>query len=122
MKTLLFVYNANSGIGQAVLDWGHKIVSPATYQCDLCSLSYGNFGMRTAWKAFINELSIEHKFIYKNELPAEAPEVQNSELPFVAIQSTESTTIILPASDFKTIKSEAELIKVLQVKLQEYKT
>lgn len=39
--TLIFVYNAKSGLISAFGDMVHKIVSPATYPCSLCALTYG---------------------------------------------------------------------------------
>ena len=47
--TFLFVYNADSGPLKALFDFGHKIVSPGTYPCSLCRLTYGPFGMRREW-------------------------------------------------------------------------
>ncbi len=45
---LVFVYNANSGLLNALLDMGHKVVSPRTYPCSLCALTYGSLGLRDA--------------------------------------------------------------------------
>ena len=39
---LIFVYNANSGIKAAVIDYLHKIVHPSTYPCHLCALIHSN--------------------------------------------------------------------------------
>jgi len=46
MSKLIFVYNADSGLLNAMKDWAHKIVSPETYPCSLCALTYNNLGMR----------------------------------------------------------------------------
>ncbi len=40
-KALIFVYNADSGLLNAINDGILKIVSPSTYQCSLCSLTFG---------------------------------------------------------------------------------
>ena len=56
--TLLFVYNADSGPLNALLDFGHKIVSPGTYPCSLCRLTYGTFGMRREWREFTQGLGV----------------------------------------------------------------
>lgn len=39
---LSFIYNAQSGKTNALIDFTHKILSPETYQNQLCSLIYGN--------------------------------------------------------------------------------
>ncbi len=51
-RTLIFVYNANSGKINAWLDSAHKIVSPKTYQCRLCDLTYGVFKENEDWARF----------------------------------------------------------------------
>jgi hypothetical protein len=38
---LLFVYNADSGLFNSIAEAAHKIVSPQTYRCDLCRITYG---------------------------------------------------------------------------------
>ena len=51
-RRLIFVYNANSGKFNAWLDSAHKILSPKTYQCRLCDLTYGIFKENEDWARF----------------------------------------------------------------------
>ncbi|MDO6473629.1 hypothetical protein [Maribacter sp. 1_MG-2023] len=51
-KKILFIYNANSDTGSKMLDFAHKIINPATYNCNLCSLTYGSFTENKQWAAF----------------------------------------------------------------------
>ncbi|MGB5980832.1 MAG: GTPase [Nonlabens sp.] len=51
-RRLIFVYNANSGKLNAWLDSAHKIVSPKTYQCRLCDLTYDIFKENEDWARF----------------------------------------------------------------------
>ena len=60
------VYNAKSGFFNKLSDAAHKAISPSTYQCDLCSLTYGLTSMKTEWKAFITKYDME--FTYKDVL------------------------------------------------------
>ena len=64
---LIFVYNANSDLYSAVTGFAHKILSPSTYQCNLCALTYGSISMKQEWKYFIESLPIETVFLYKDE-------------------------------------------------------
>jgi len=66
---LIFIYNAHSGKINTLIDFTHKMVSPNTYQCQLCSLTYGNFGMKKDWKDFLNELDGKITFLYQDQLP-----------------------------------------------------
>ena len=64
---LIFVYNANSGSLNAVLDSLHKIGSPSTYNCQLCALTFGNFSENGIWKAFREDSDLEMEFYHKDE-------------------------------------------------------
>jgi hypothetical protein len=80
MNKILFVYNADSGLLNAMMDWGHKIISPETYQCSLCALTYDNLGMRRGWREFVNELEHEVEFLHRDEL-AEKYGLRDAPLP-----------------------------------------
>jgi hypothetical protein len=47
---LLFVYNADGGLLPGLKDMFHKILSPGTYPCSLCAVTYGATAMRPEWK------------------------------------------------------------------------
>lgn len=49
---LLLVYHADGGRWQALRDAAHKLVSPDTYPCTLCTLTHGVVRERSAWRAF----------------------------------------------------------------------
>ncbi len=68
---LIFVYNANSGKLSAALDIAHKIISPSTYQCNLCSLTHSTFTERDVWKKFREESDTELVFYHKDEFENE---------------------------------------------------
>lgn len=120
MTELVFTYNAKSGIGNALLDWGHKIVSPSTYACDLCTLSYGNLGIKTNWKEFLKELSVPFRFVYKNQIETLVPQLQNLPLPFIALISNGDVHVIVSSADFKNIKTEQELIEIVNKELNQH--
>ncbi len=68
MSKLIFVYNAESGLVNMFKDWAHKIVSPETYACSLCALTFDNLGMRRPWREFVKELGYEVEFLHRDEL------------------------------------------------------
>lgn len=67
MKQLIFVYNADSGLFNSLNDFAHKILSPSTYNCNLCALTYGNFTMKHEWKNFVEQLPVDVLFLHKND-------------------------------------------------------
>ena len=64
---IIFVYNADSGFINTVMDIGHKIISPETYNCNLCGLTFGNFKENSRWKEFREETSVEMEFLHRDE-------------------------------------------------------
>jgi hypothetical protein len=68
MDKLIFVYNADGGLANMFKDWAHKIISPETYACSLCALTFDNLGIRRPWREFIKELGYEVEFLHRDEL------------------------------------------------------
>lgn len=68
---LIFVYNADGGLAQGLLDAVHKTLSPSTYACSLCAITYGTFAMQPKWRAWLKDLSIPTVFYHKDDVPYE---------------------------------------------------
>lgn len=112
-QKLQFVYNAETGFFNKLTDFAHKIISPKTYACSLCALTYGKFTMKEEWAEYIKSLPMEVEFIYKNEWKF-APVRQ--EYPLVALQTgTDRVEVLLEASELNELKS----LKQLRAKLDE---
>lgn len=65
---LVFVYNARSGLLHAFIDLLHKNLSPRTYPCQLCAVTYNNTGMLPDWKQFARQFPVPVIFLHKDEL------------------------------------------------------
>ena len=65
---LVFVYNADSGVFNALADAAHKIFSPRTYACNLCALTHTALGMRGEWRSFLEGLGVPLEFLHADEL------------------------------------------------------
>ncbi|MCX2740326.1 hypothetical protein [Pontibacter anaerobius] len=111
--TLLFVYNAETGFFNKLVDFTHKIVSPKTYPCSLCSLTYGNFTAFPEWESYVKQLPLEVRFVYKNEWPH--GQVYNK-FPLVALQG-EEVEILLTKEALDKMTSLEELIDSLNAVL-----
>lgn len=64
---LIFVYNADTGLFNSLTDWTHKVISPSTYECNLCALTHGNFGIKKEWREFIEGIDMEKEFLHRDE-------------------------------------------------------
>lgn len=70
---LLVVYNADSGLRAAAADWLHKLLSPATYPCDLCALTHGHLGMRRQWADLVARLPLPVGTLHRDEWQRQWP-------------------------------------------------
>ncbi len=72
ISKLIFVYNANSGALNSLIDSAHKIISPKTYDCKLCDLTYDVFKENELWSRFRESVThnypkLQLEFLHKNE-------------------------------------------------------
>ncbi len=93
---LIFVYNADGGLFNTVTDIAHKILSPATYRCDLCVLTHGYFTVREEWRRFLEGLGVECEFLHRDEARARFPDL-DIPLPAVLRQTEGQVAICLDA-------------------------
>ena len=70
---LLFVYNADSGLFNALADIGHKLFSPSTYGCDLCFLTHGLLREKARWKRFVETLPLPCQFLHRDQFRQRYP-------------------------------------------------
>ena len=59
--------HADSGFLNSLLDIGHKIINPQTYECNLCNLTFGNFVENKKWKDFRKSTDIDLEFLHRDE-------------------------------------------------------
>lgn len=94
-RELIFVYNANSGLLNGVMDVFHKVFSPKTYACHLCKVTYGIVAVDSDWKQFIEKSRIPFRFLHKDEWNLETG--RSDELPAVFERINEELKMIIPS-------------------------
>ncbi len=100
-----------------VLDGLHKMISPSTYACDLCAITYGTVAMKKEWKTFIDQSKVPFRFYYKNTLPKKFD--HNLDYPVVLRYENSSVSCILDRQDFAAINDLNEFIVLLKEKVPE---
>ncbi len=114
---LVFVYNAEEGIFHGMLDSIHKTLSPKTYPCDLCALTYGALSMKKQWREWLKSLDMPVEFYHRADFKAAWPEV-NVALPVIMKEEGGALHFVVPAQDFKGMKTLDDLITVMRERLQ----
>ncbi len=113
MKKILFVYNADSGFFSTINDFAHKIISPDTYECNLCAITYGNLGMNQEWKDFVEGLNADVEFLHKDELKDKYA-IEGVKLPVVFVVDNDEPRVIIDNEEINSAKSIEDLKKLVK--------
>lgn len=107
---LLLVYNADGGIINALKDAIHKQISPSTYPCSLCALTYGAVSMRGEWKRFLDSLRMEIVFHHRDDFAAAFPG-HSFQLPAILLSENGNPPhVLIPTEELGVMEDAAELI------------
>ncbi|TLP80906.1 GTPase [Maribacter sp. ACAM166] len=119
-KKLLFIYNANSTAGSQLLDFAHKIISPVTYDCKLCSLTFGTFTENKQWKAFRKTLlakGYDLSFLHKDEFQKS----YNSKFgpaftfPIILVETEYDLEVLVTTAKLNAMETVGELVDGLSL-------
>ncbi|WP_086606531.1 hypothetical protein [Erythrobacter donghaensis] len=109
---LILVYNADSGLLNAVKDAVWKVVRPATYPCSLCALTYGWVSMHGAWRAFLETQPLAKVFHHKDDFAAAFPGLAIS-LPAILVAEGEGAPQVLVSAQELDALSDLEALIAL---------
>ena len=115
IQKLLFVYNAHSGKLNAVLDAGHKLLSPSTYQCSLCSLTYGAFSEKKEWKSFREKADVPMEFLHIDDFEAQYASKFRAKFnyPIVLAEADGDLQVIMSSEKLNSLENVEMLIEGL---------
>jgi hypothetical protein len=111
---LVFVYNATDTVFGMLSDFAHKMVSPETYTCNLCKITYGNFRMKHDWREFVEGLTMPVSFAYKNQFTRKYPELSQADFPAVfKLEQGFCPKEVISASLLNSFKTSQDLMDVI---------
>jgi hypothetical protein len=117
VKSVLFVYAVDGGLLSMLKDYAHKIVSPKTYLCKLCSLTYGPLGKAPAWSKLLRDLPVEAKFLHRNEVRRNG--LGNAELPAVFVEHADgSHQELIAAREINACTTIDELVALVRTRIE----
>lgn len=113
---LVFVWNADTGWHNALMDSLHKVISPKTYSCALCQLTHGLAGPKTQWSAFLKTIGRPSECYHRDEFQRTpiAEQFPLLELPAVLIHASEKWQILLSRDEI----AQCEDLEALLVELK----
>jgi hypothetical protein len=116
---LLFVYNAEAGLLHGIMDSLHKVISPQTYECDLCAITYGLTSMRPQWRDWLKGLGLPVIFYHRADFRAAWPGVDVA-LPVILGEREGEIETLVSAEDFKGVADVDQLIALLEGRLDSH--
>jgi len=102
--TIIFVYNANSGLFNTLGDIAHKPFSPETYACNLCGITHTPLGMKNEWKEYLESLHVKKIFLHVDELKNQYG-IENVELPALFLEADAKANLWIKADEINSCKS-----------------
>tara|TARA_R110000868_G_scaffold327313_3_gene588307 strand:+ start:146 stop:520 length:375 start_codon:yes stop_codon:yes gene_type:complete len=116
IKKLIFIYNANSGKRNALLDTVHKLVSPNTYDCNLCDITYGLFTENKAWQKFRRTSKLEMEFLHKDEYlnKYKSKFSYKFTFPIVLAELTDSLSVFITTKELNEYKNVESLMQAIR--------
>lgn len=129
-KKLIFVYNAESGGNfTALKDTLHKTFRKSTYECNLCAVTFGAFGMKKEWKNFVNDLDVpvefkkkdkfKFEFLHKDEFNQEY-KVSDAKFPSAYMLDKSGLNLFISQDEMNAIESIDELKNLVDSKLKDF--
>jgi hypothetical protein len=113
---LIFVYNAEAGLLNGMMDSVHKIVSPSTYECSLCAITHGSFSMDRNWRDYLRGLPLETVFHHRKDFKATYPNAEVA-LPAILLARDDAISTLVDAPTLKQQTDVNTLIATLNAAL-----
>ncbi|MBM1108114.1 GTPase [Aurantibacter crassamenti] len=119
IQRLIFVYNADTGLRNQLIDGAHKILSPSTYECKLCAITFGAFTENTTWKNFRKASATEMEFLHKNEFGKQYASKfkHNFTFPIVLAETDNGLEVIIQSEELNTLVDANSLINLLSKRI-----
>jgi hypothetical protein len=102
-----------------ILDSAHKILSPKTYQCSLCDITYGAFTENSSWRKFRKAADVNMEFLHKDEF-AKAYKSKfgyKFTFPIVLAESSDGLDIFIKTEELDGLENSKDLIALIQERI-----
>ena len=118
-KTLLFVYNSDSGVLQPLKDFSTgKAAVPGADACVLSAVTHSPVGMKKEWKRFIKDLEIPSRFLDRNEFSAEfRSRYPQATFPVVLVQKGTELSGLISTEELNRCRDLEDLIVLMRQRL-----
>ncbi len=115
MDKIIFIYNANSGRLNGYLDALHKVISPQTYKCKLCDLTYGVLTENKVWKKFRTSTPVPMEFLHLDEFKKGYASKFASKytFPLILVVNKGELEILISTEEINQLQDVEQLIRLI---------
>lgn len=128
---LIFVFNADTSTKwQGFKETLHKTFKPSTYDCNLCAVTYGAFGMKKEWKKFVSNIDVpvesmgrdifDTEFLHRDEFDKKY-KLKDALYPSAYVEDGEGIRIFISQDEMNAVKDIPELKALVEAKIKEFK-
>ncbi|MEO9513343.1 MAG: GTPase [Flavobacteriaceae bacterium] len=119
-QRLIFVYNANSGKRNAIMDSMHKVFSPSTYDCKLCDITFGVMTENNTWKSFRQESELQMDFLHKDEFAKEYASKfgYKFNFPIVLIEGKQGLEVLISREELNQLETANGLVNLVKERVK----
>jgi len=115
-QKLIFIYNADSGLRNLIVDGAHKILSPITYDCKLCEITFGAFTENSVWKDFRLQSDSEMEFLHKDEFRKQYASKFGYKFtfPIVLAETDRGLEVLVSTEKMNNLEKAEDLITLIE--------
>ena len=127
---LIFIYNADAGgFFAGIKDTLHKTFRKSTYQCNLCAVTFGAFGMKKEWKKYVNNLDAPVEFFKKDKFKFEFLHkdefedkylIEDAKFPSAYIMKETKLELFIAQDEMNAIKTIDDLKQIIDERLPKF--
>ncbi len=115
-RSLVFIYNADSGVLPRMKDQVSREGAPETDRCNLWALTFSPIGMKKEWKRVVHDLGIPVRFISRDEFAREFRTVAAT-FPVVFLQTGNDLFNFISTDELNQCTQLEDLISIVRQRL-----
>lgn len=114
--SILFVYDADSGLIAGLKGYLRQVVSPDASRCTLCRLTCGAAGMKEAWRRFVDGLPLRAEFLHRDHMATRYPQATTA-YPAVFLRRGAHLALLVAAEEILACPGLDDLMGLIEKKL-----
>src|SRR5687767_1689388 len=118
MSDLIFVYALDGGLFNEITGYAHKMFSPKTYPCNLCTLTNGPPGAKREWTEFVRGLGVKTEFLHRDKFVRQYPSAQHSFPAVFRSTGSGAPEVLVTSEELKACRDLPALMSLVHERIK----